>query len=309
MNRISTLATYNSALLNILAAQGRQTEAQNQVSTGKVATDLKGYGSQADALVGARTLQARIDSHLENSKTLAGTLAIQDQALSQLADAAKEARGAIAEAIASGNAAGLIETLKGKLGEAADALNTQYQGRYLFAGAETTTRPFLGEDLTDLTAAATTADLFANDNIKQVDRLDDNVTIQTGFLASDLATPLMDALKQVQALHAGPTGPFSGNLTQTQSDALTALLSTFDAAFDGLNNDVAHNGSLQNRVESMQESLTDRQTTLKGMVGDISEVDMAEAVSRLQLAQVALQASGQVFATLNNSSLLNILQR
>ncbi len=45
------------------------------------------------------------------------------------------------------------------------------------------------------------------------------------------------------------------------------------------------------------------------MIGDIADVDMADAVSKLQLAQVALQASGQVFASLNSSSLLNVLTK
>jgi flagellar hook-associated protein 3 FlgL len=309
MNRISTAATYNSALLNILSAQNRQTEAQNQVSTGKIATDLKGYGTKADALTGARSLKARIDSHLENAKTLSSTLTIQDQALNQLSKATQGARNAIAEAVANGNAAGLIETLKGKLGEAADALNTQFQGRYLFAGAETGTRPFTANDLTDLTAAPTIASLFGNDAIKQVDRLDDNLTVETGFLASDLATPIMTALKAVETFNAGGSGPLVGQMNQTQSDALTAMLASFDAAFDTVNNAVARNGELQNRVDSITGALTDRQTALKGMISDMSDVDMAEAVSRLQLAQVALQASSQVFATLNNSSLLDVLSR
>src|SRR5690606_28117317 len=113
MNRISTAASYNSALLSILSAQNRQTEAQNQVSTGKVATDLKGYGSKADALAGARSLEARIDIHLENATTLASTLAIQDQALDHLAATVKDARAAIAEAVATGNAAGLMAALEG----------------------------------------------------------------------------------------------------------------------------------------------------------------------------------------------------
>jgi flagellar hook-associated protein 3 FlgL len=308
MNRISTSSAYSSALLNILSAQNRQADAQNQVSTGKVATDLKGYGSKADALTGARTLKARIDSHIENTQNLRSTLTIQDQALDQLSTTVKDARAAIAEAIATGNAAGLMAALEGKLGEAADALNTQFQGRYLFAGGETTTRPFLSEDMADLTATPV-ASQFANDQLKQVNRLDDNLTVQTGVLASEVATPFVTAMRAVQALHAGPTGPYDGQLSQVQSDALAALLDDFDAAFDTVNDAVARNGEVQTRVDNITEALTDRQTALKGMIGDISEVDMAEAVSRLELAQVALQASGQVFATLNNSSLLDILSR
>ena len=44
------------------------------------------------------------------------------------------------------------------------------------------------------------------------------------------------------------------------------------------------------------------------MVGGITDVDMAEAVTRLESAKLAVQASAQVFASLQNSSLLNVLK-
>jgi flagellar hook-associated protein 3 FlgL len=47
---------------------------------------------------------------------------------------------------------------------------------------------------------------------------------------------------------------------------------------------------------------------LEGLIGDVSNVDVAEAVSRLAQAQTALQASAQVFATLKDTSLLNLLR-
>ncbi len=56
------------------------------------------------------------------------------------------------------------------------------------------------------------------------------------------------------------------------------------------------------------EVTRDRVTLLKGEISDISEVDMAEAISRLEQAQTALQASAQVFATLRGSSLLELLR-
>ena len=44
MERVSTAATYQSALLNIMNAATRQTAAQPQVSPGKVASLLGGFG-------------------------------------------------------------------------------------------------------------------------------------------------------------------------------------------------------------------------------------------------------------------------
>jgi flagellar hook-associated protein 3 FlgL len=62
-------------------------------------------------------------------------------------------------------------------------------------------------------------------------------------------------------------------------------------------------------VETTQKALTDRQTALTAVLGNMTEVDMADAVSRLQLAQTALQASTQAFSVLHGSTLLDLLSR
>jgi flagellar hook-associated protein 3 FlgL len=82
------------------------------------------------------------------------------------------------------------------------------------------------------------------------------------------------------------------------------MLATFDSAWNGLNEAVAENGGLQNRVEAIQTGLADRKVALTGVLGDMTDVDMAAALSRAQLAQTAVQASAQVFAALQGSSLL-----
>lgn len=309
MDKISTATTYNSALLNILGAQNRQSAAEVQVSTGKVADDLKGYGVHADALTAARSLKARIDGYVDSAKSLSSTLEVQDHALEQLAGAALSARGAIAEALATGSAIGLMAALQGHLGQAVDALNTEYQGRHLFGGGQSDTEPVGALDMADLTAAPTIASLFGNDEIAMTRRLDDKASMRVGFLADDLGEPLFTALEAVQALHEGGLGPLTGSLSEAQSNALQALIASFDSAWGGLNEAVAENGGMQNRVKAVQTSLQDRQIALTAMLGDITDVDMAAAVSRLQLAQTALQASAQVFATLTGASLLNVLSR
>lgn len=307
MERLSTASTYHSALLNILSAQSRQTTAQSQVSTGKVADSLKGFNTHADTLTATRSLAARIDGYIDGAKTVASTLDVQDQALGQLADVAQRARAAVADALAAGSAAGLMSALEGCLGQTVDTLNTEYQGRRLFAGGKTDTAPIASMDMTALAGAPSVPALFNNDQMALSRRLDDSLSLKTNFLADDLGTPTLQALQAVAQLDAGALGPLDGTLTQAQQAALQGILGQFDTAWSGLNEAVAENGGLQNRVASIQTSLEDRRATLEGVVGDITNVDMAEAISRLEMAQTALQASAQVFGTLQASSLLNVL--
>ena len=188
-------------------------------------------------------------------------------------------------------------------------MNTEHQGRYLFAGGQSSTRPVTAVNLSDLPVPPATSAFFANDQLPASSRLDDNTVVTTGFLASDLGVPLFDALKAVQALHAGGAGPLSGSLTPAQTTALQGVLTSLDTAWDGLNQAVAQNGVMQNRVSTTQKALTDRQTALTAVLGDMTEVDMADAVSRLQLAQTALQASTQALSVLHGSTLLDLLSR
>ena len=69
----------------------------------------------------------------------------------------------------------------------------------------------------------------------------------------------------------------------------------------------AQGGNIQSRVDAAATTQTDRQTTLKTMLGNITDVNIAEAASALTQAQTAVQASAQVFNTLKGMSLLNYL--
>ena len=64
---------------------------------------------------------------------------------------------------------------------------------------------------------------------------------------------------------------------------------------------------MQNRLEAARTDLTGRDTTLDTMVGDITNINMAEALTKLEQAQLSVQAAAQVFQSLRGSSLLEIL--
>ena len=61
--------------------------------------------------------------------------------------------------------------------------------------------------LAALVAAPTTADVFDNSTLKQTQRLDENETMETGILASDVGTDLMQMFKDIATFDAGAGGP------------------------------------------------------------------------------------------------------
>ncbi|CAN1549518.1 flagellar hook-associated protein FlgL [Caulobacteraceae bacterium] len=307
MNRVATGNSYSSVLNDLMRAQVRQQEANAQVSSGKVASNLKGFARQAETLLAARSIQTRVDAFLTQGKTLGAKLESQELALNQTADAAAGARQAIAEALATGHGDALMSELSSWFSSASDSLNARFGGRYLFAGGQVDTPPVSAGAMAELTTQPTVAAFFSNDNLVPANQLDESTTIQSGFLADRLGGGLFDAFRQVQAF-ADANGDFTGRLTTAQETFLQSMLGDFETARSDLTDATARNGLIQNRVDKTMETQEARQAMLETMVGGITDVDMAEAISRLQQAQTTVQASAQVFNTLSQSSLLNLLQ-
>jgi flagellar hook-associated protein 3 FlgL len=307
MDRVSTSGNYALVLSNLMAAQQRQIDAGQQVSSQKNADDLKGYARNAETLTAMRALQSKVDGFISQTDVLGAKLTMQDTALNQIADASQDARQAIANALATGRGDTLMQELQNAFSNTVQGLNTKFQGEYVFGGGQVNTKPTTATSLSDLTAAPTLASLFQNDQFKVTNRLDESTTLQTGFLADQVGTPLYSAFQGVEAFDQGVNGPFNGTLTAAQRTYLQGVLATFDTVHDNLIKTAGQNGLLQKETENAQKDLTSRQTTLANMVGDITDVNMAEAVSRLQQAQISVQAAAQVFAALKGASLLEIL--
>jgi flagellar hook-associated protein 3 FlgL len=308
MNRISTSSSYLAVIANLNDAQARQIQAGQQVSSQKKADDLKGYARNAETLTAMQAVATRVEGFLDQSDVLADRFTAQNTALNQIADSVGAMRQTITDALASGRADTLMQELRGFFSDTVAALNSKNQGKYIFAGGQIDTQPVSATSMSDLSSAPTIASLFHNDDFKATNRLDETATIQGSFLADDLGTPVFQILKTIEAYDQPPTGPVTGTMTQAQITFFQGQMAALDTAHTNLTNQAAINGSYQRRIDDSKTDLLGRQTTIKNMVGNVTDVDVAEAISRLQMAQTAVQASAQVFQGLQSSSLLNFLR-
>ena len=306
MNRVATFGNYQSALLQLMAAQSRGEEAQNKVNTKKNATDLVGFGRGSETISALKSSQTRIQGFIDTSKTVADRLTTQDLALDRVADAATAARQAIANAIAAGRLDGLMAELESQFQVAQDGLNMKHQGKYLFSGGAIDQRPTNVADLNALTALPATADAFKNDQLKQTSWLDEAVTMDTGFLASDIGQALFDVFRDVQTFHQGT--PLTGQMTDAQRTFLTAQMTRFETAAKGVVDVQARNGAMQARVDTLIETHETRKISVDTILSGKTDANMAEAVTELAMAQIAIQASAQVISQLRQVSLLDYLR-
>lgn len=307
MTRVSTVQNYNIMTSNLMKAQIRQNEVGGQVSSQKVASDLKGYAKNAEMLTAMRSTQTKINGLVDQTKMVGNRLEMQDTGLGRISNATQSGREAIANALAAGSATTLMQQMTAAFGEVLQGLNAKSNGLYVFSGAKTDTPTTNATTMADLTSVPVTSDLFQNDQYITTNRVDEQTNAKTGILGDAIGTDVFEAFKQVQA-YVDANGPFTGNLDDTQVAFLKGLLPVFDAAQKGVVDAQGKNGVTQKRFEAAETDLSNQSDTLTAMVGGITDVDMADAITRLQAAQLAVQASAQVFSTLQASSLLNVLK-
>jgi len=309
---VSTQNTYSVILADLIGAQNKELTAQQQVSTGKKGDDLQAFGDQTTSLIATNTVKARVDGLVSQLNNLQVKLNFQQTALGQISDVAANLKQTLMNALANGSGAGIMTDLNSYFSEAVQALNSQYGGDYLFSGGQTQTKPFTATDPSQLVATPpasnpSVASFFQNGNLAPTNRIDDSTTIQTGFLASTIGQQLMQVFQDIQTFQQSAAGNLGGQLTTAQQTFLQNEITNLDTIAASTTQTTAQGGDIQKRIEDATTVQTDRQVTLKNVLGDITDVNMAQAAADLSQAQSAVQASAQVFLTLKGMSLLNYL--
>ena len=143
MTRVATFAVQNLALTNTQAAQARNADLQIAVSTGQNSRDYKGIGESGRTLINFETLRESALRFVGSIETADQRLAAMENASSQLFDLASELRTLLVGATSTGNAPDLVlqQQANQLLEQAVALLNTDQDGRFLFAGARTDIAP------------------------------------------------------------------------------------------------------------------------------------------------------------------------
>ncbi len=308
MTRVATYGNYQSALLDLMTAQTRASDAQTRISTQKNATDLTGFGRQSETLTAMKGTQSRIQGFIDTAAAVSSRLITQDLAMGQLSSAISGVREALGGAVASESGGSLMLELEGHFQAARGGLNMRHHGGYLFAGASTSTTPLAAANLAELLAAPSVTSLFSNDTLKTASRVAEGTTLETGFLADDLGTDIMSILRDIQSYHTTPgSGPLDGRLTEPQKAFLSTQLARLEQAGTAIVDKMAKTGSLAKQVESISRGHEAQKLALDELIAGRTDADMAAAITDLQLSQVAIQASAQVISQLRQVSLLNYL--
>ena len=152
MTRISSAMIPMAAMSDIGKAQQELVEAARQSSAQTKANDLKGYGREAQTLVSAQRLMARMDGFQATTRELNTRMEIQDVALGRSADAVSKLKQDLFQNIGIKSGEGIRAQLDEAFSVLKDAMNTNLGGRYLFGGVMNDRAPITATSLSDLAA-------------------------------------------------------------------------------------------------------------------------------------------------------------
>ncbi|WP_298324080.1 flagellin [Asticcacaulis sp.] len=304
--RISTGQIWSNATSALMRAQHAKDTATVQLTSGKIASDIGGYGQEAESLVSHQSALARLEGYQEVAKIVSERLESQNTALERAGDGASDAKEAILKAIASQSLEGLTTQLESSYTAFVDGINYKHQGDYLFGGGNEAQSPLAASSLGEL-ASLPTGSLFRNGAVKKASTIDQATTLQTGLLAGDIAKETVDVFKDIKTF-IDSNQPMTGKMSETQRKTLQDLANRMGKAYSGIVDKTALNGNMQNVVENSLSSLKAQSTTLTNIISTKTDVDKAEAYTKLQQADTSVKIAAEIVSNLKSSSLLDLLR-
>lgn len=304
--RVSNATLQQSMMLELQRAQNSFTDAQQRVSSGKIGNDLKAFGSKAELASAGHLAKARAEQRIDLAKQMEMRFETQELALTRAEDGANGLKQELLDALGANSGIGLGSALATAFAQAKGAFNTEMNGNYVFGGTRTDTLPINIETLDDLGGAPSVAYIFSNNTIKPTADFGEGPA-EIGQLASDVATPLFQVIKNIKD-YINVNGDFGAPLTTAQQDFLKSQLPLVDAAATTLVQAEGVNGNQAKYSDTQRGQQDDLRVALTKFVSNVEDADIVEASVQVQQSQLAYEAAAQTLAKLNSLSLLDFLR-
>ncbi len=292
--RIGTQRQYEAYQLQILNAQRRYTEAQERVTTGRRFTSASEDLIAAGTVLSARAAQRQVEALDRNLRVASDYLGTSETAVSEAVTLLRRAsvlavQGAnsTVEPLAREAMANEVAEIQRRLVEMANSRGTQ--GQFVFAGQANGTRPFTATPPT-LTFNGDTDPIRVETRPGEMTRVDTP--------SSDFWTGAYADLENLR------TSLLSGNPNLIGGRDVAAIQARSDGALR-LQGDI---GARLQTVTALKSDNARRIDEFTERISDAQDIDLAQAITEMQLAQTAYQASLQVTARASDLSLLDFLR-
>lgn len=304
--RISTMQIYNGGTAGIQNLQSDLYSAQNQVNTmRRIVTPKDDPIGAAQALMVTQA-GAVNELYLKNQGAADSKLSALDSTLQGINEELVNIYG---KSVAAGNGAysdSDRKAIAAELAERLDSLvslaNTQDgNGRYVFAGFQSTTKPFSGSPIT-----------YAGDDGQQKLQVTASQFVTTNLSGNDVFVNVVDAngvstgqsmFQSVQDMITFLNTP-GGSAGST---AYTDALKNISASIDNVLRNQATVGARQSSLESMTNTAEDRKVQYAQQLSAIEDLDYAKAITEISQKKLQLEATQATFAKTAQLSLFSYI--
>jgi flagellar hook-associated protein 3 FlgL len=283
--RITDAMLTSASLADIQRSQARAFDAQEQVSTGKRINHASDDADGAARAVRLRGELAGIARQGQNADAATSWLSATESSLGEVSSILQRVRELAVQAgngtLSPSDRKAIADEVDQLTESVRDQANTTLDGRYLFSGAQTTTRPY-GAGSDAYLGGRSGQDVVALDVGPGV-----SVQVNTDGLAL-FGEGNGDGLL-IGTLRTLSADIRSGNGAAVQGADLQALDRNATAVVDAR----AATGATQNRVDAAKSRLADLQTAATKLLSSTEDADMAQAIMTLSTQRSAYQAALQ----------------
>lgn len=288
VQRISNLALFTSTMRNITNTQASLFGLQEQISSGIRAKDFKGLNGQVEQFVGLEAQARKIRAFQDNNTVLEARLQTANQSMDTIVEIADQIENLIVLKRSSASEENLSFRLQlqDKIKAVADALNVTSEGRYLFGGTRTDTKPVPEALVSNISPGVPDTGYYAGSDETVVHRLDENLEIDFPARADDIAFQKLFAAVDL-AIHG-----FNNDASISKAiDIVQSAQLDLNGVKSRFNSTIINVQQANDRHE--QQSLY-----VQGVTEQVAKTDVVAATTKMANDQATLQASYQVFARL-----------
>jgi flagellar hook-associated protein 3 FlgL len=273
-----------------------QDQALQQLATGQRLNSLSDDPAAVASLIGLRAQSSSDTQYLQNISSLTGALQVSDSTMGSVVEALTQAvtlgiQGANGT-LTTANRQAIAQVVQGVQQQVLNLANTSYNGRYLFSGTATTTRPYALDP-----NAASGVQYNGNDNRNSVE-ISSGQAMPINLPGSFMFTQKgVDVFQALQDLHTAlQNNGDVGSATDEVQNALSYV--TTQRTFYG--NSVA-------RLNTAQTFLNQEKLQLSQAQSDKLDVDMAKAVTDLTQTETTQAALLAAAGKISQSNLFDYL--
>jgi flagellar hook-associated protein 3 FlgL len=311
--RVTTSMVQRNILADLNSITSKLTKAQMKAASGKEITRPSDdpFGT-AQAMALRQSLSAN-QQHQRNVEDAIGWQDATEQALMDMTDSIEKAKSLLVQGASDSLDQTGRDAVAAELEQLIEGIkqtaNTSYRGSYLFAGTETSTRPYPPTS----TPYAPADDVYQGDEagwnpavpgiIREIGpgvQMSINVVARQflgdGQSAGDgkLLDVMRDAVGNLR----------SGNVTALRGSDMDRLEQNFDQLLEVR----AANGAKTNRLESALGRLTQLEESVTDQLSKTEDADIAETLIELNSQTAAYQAALRAGASIVQTSLMDFLR-